>query len=180
MISGWWEGTDGFKAEAWKGGARDWWMMGRLKWEGVIWWLSDTVLVKRQLNASIFSSSAPSASLSLSPFSVLNTLNIYSPWLLFPFLLIHLVFYHYSVPNIFPSPISLSLSHSLCPSVCLSAICAAWCECLAFEETGVSLCVRNLTAQITWHDETWQITAVHPDSDSAEWETLREREREDV
>lgn len=44
-------------------------------------------------------------------------------------------------------------------SVCLSAICSAWRECLALEETGVSLCVRNLTAQITWHNETWQVTA---------------------
>lgn len=53
----------------------------------------------------------------------------------------------------------LTLCPSNCLSVCLCAICSAWCECLALEETGVSLCVRNLTAQITWHNETWQITA---------------------
>lgn len=49
--------------------------------------------------------------------------------------------------------------YSLCLLLCLSAICSAWRECLALEETGVSLCVRNLTAQITWHNETWQVTA---------------------
>lgn len=37
----------------------------------------------------------------------------------------------------------------LCLSVCLSAICGGWCERLASDETGVSLRVRNLTAQIT-------------------------------
>lgn len=53
----------------------------------------------------------------------------------------------------------LSVPLSVCLAICLFAICSAWCECLAIEETGVSLCVRNLTAQITWHNETRQITA---------------------
>lgn len=44
--------------------------------------------------------------------------------------------------------LSLSLCLS-CLSVSLPSAAPSWCECLAFEETGVSLCVRNLTAQIT-------------------------------
>lgn len=47
-----------------------------------------------------------------------------------------------------------SLWLSLGLPVCLSAICSVWCECLALEGTVVSLCVRKLTAQITWHNET--------------------------
>lgn len=57
----------------------------------------------------------------------------------FLFLIIHLLLYYSSLYLFF---------FLLC-----------WCECLALKETGISLCVRNLTAQITRCNETWQATA---------------------
>lgn len=80
-------------------------------------------------------------------FTVLNIQNIYSLWLSFLFLLSHLSSYDYSSPASFCIPsVRFFFAFSLSLSVSLPSAAPGWCECLAFEETGISLRVRNVTA----------------------------------
>lgn len=170
MISDWWKGMNGFKMEGWKDRARDWGMMARLKWEetGGCYLLVMLHKVLDQHTAQCLYPFIHSSLHSSEPRQCLHLFWVYlfllpnHPFsltqLLFPFLVIS-HYYHRSFS--FPSISRFAFLLSLCLPVflCVSAICIAWCECLALKETDVSLCVRNLTAQTTWHNETWQITA---------------------
>lgn len=152
------KGANGFKMGGWSEGWTDGWNMGRL-WSYLLACCTEC-WVNTRLSAS------------LSHFLFVLLLRSGFHHTTFTFILAHLglpnIHIFFVILGLFPLSfrlvkfaLSRSLSLSVCPSVYLSAsaICSAWCECLALDETGVSLHVRNLTAQITWHNETWQIAA---------------------
>ena len=193
MILEWWKGNEWLQDRG-VGGLSEWLMddgeisgSGR-RLAGVIGWLCcKQCWVNIRLDVTIISS----LDLFIFPHTSVTFCTFLSPkysWYLFSLTLLPLPPHSSLLLLIVFSASFFSLSISeifchFCLSVCLSFIGSAWCECPASEETGISLRVRNLTAQIRWHNETWQITAAVQkltvlSERHWEWAGTKERERE--